>query len=270
MDHSEKLCLQWNDFQENLNLAFKELRNDIDLSDVTLVSDDGRKVEAHKIVLAASSPFFMTLLKSGKNTHPMIYLRGVNEETLLAITDFLYNGEANVFQENLDSFLALAEEFKLKGLTRSDQSKRDKNCTTSGLLHAFTSPAKEEEKDYRRQGEYLRKVDGGESRLWSGSDSSSAMQVANPNNQVVSVELNQLDEQIKSMIEHTGKSMTMGSRKRELLSCKVCGKEGQLADINRHIEAIHITGVVHTCDKCGKTSRSKRGLTRHKYKEHRA
>ena len=96
------------------------------------------------------------------------------------------------------------------------------------------------------------------------------MQVANPNNQVISVELNQLDEQIKSMIEHTGKSMTVGSTKRELLSCKVCGKKGQLADINRHIEAIHITGVVHTCDKCGKTSRSKRGLTLHKYKEHRA
>ena len=268
MDHSEKLCLQWNDFQENLNLAFKELRNDIDLSDVTLVSDDGRKVEAHKIVLAASSPFFMTLLKSSKNTHPLIYLRGVKEETLLAMTDFLYNGEANVFQENLDSFLALAEEFKLKGLTGSDQSQRDKNCFTSGL-HYSTSPAKEEEKDYRSQGGNLKKVDG-ESQLWSGSGSSSAMQVANPNNQVVSVELNQLDEQIKSMIEHTGKSMTVGSRKRELFSCKVCGKEGQLADINRHIEAIHITGVVHTCDKCGKTSRSKRGLTLHKYKEHRA
>ena len=30
--------------------------------------------------------------------------------------DFLYCGEANVPQENLDSFLALAEELKLKGL----------------------------------------------------------------------------------------------------------------------------------------------------------
>ena len=29
---------------------------------------------------------------------------------------FLYCGEANVYQENLDSFLAIAEELKLKGL----------------------------------------------------------------------------------------------------------------------------------------------------------
>ena len=109
-----------------------------------------------------------------------------------------------------------------------------------------------------------------ERRTQLHNDSSSEMRLANPNHQLVSVKPDQLDEQIKSMIEHTGRTMTVGSRKQKLLSCKVCGKEGQLADINRHIEAIHITGVVHTCDKCGKTSRSKRGLTRHKYKEHRA
>ena len=33
-----------------------------------------------------------------------------------AIIDFLYNGEANVYQENLDCFLSIAEELKLKGL----------------------------------------------------------------------------------------------------------------------------------------------------------
>ena len=31
--------------------------------------------------------------------------------------DFLYFGEANVYQEDLDSFLAIAEEIQLKGLT---------------------------------------------------------------------------------------------------------------------------------------------------------
>ena len=41
MSHSEKLRLQWNDFQENLNSSFKQLRNDDELSDMTLVSDDG-------------------------------------------------------------------------------------------------------------------------------------------------------------------------------------------------------------------------------------
>ena len=35
------------------------------------------------------------------------------------MVDFLYFGEANIFQENLDSFLSLAEELKLKGLNNT-------------------------------------------------------------------------------------------------------------------------------------------------------
>ena len=43
-------------------------------------------------------------------------MRGVQSKDLLAIVDFLYFGETNVSQENLDSFLAIAEELQLKGL----------------------------------------------------------------------------------------------------------------------------------------------------------
>ena len=43
-------------------------------------------------------------------------MKGVKSENLLAIVDFLYCGETNVYQENLDSFLAIAEELKMKGL----------------------------------------------------------------------------------------------------------------------------------------------------------
>ena len=53
---SEKLCLQWNDFKTNVNQAFGNLREDLDFADVTLACEDGRQVEAHKVILAASSP----------------------------------------------------------------------------------------------------------------------------------------------------------------------------------------------------------------------
>ena len=65
---SEKLCLQWNDFQENIKGAFGNFREDENFNDVTLVCEDGQHVEAHKVVLAASSPFFQKLL--GRNKHP--------------------------------------------------------------------------------------------------------------------------------------------------------------------------------------------------------
>ena len=44
-------------------------------------------------------------------------MRGMKSEDLVAIIDFLYLGEANVHQDNLDSFLSVANELKLKGLT---------------------------------------------------------------------------------------------------------------------------------------------------------
>ena len=115
----EKLCLKWNDFQENAISAFGTLREDREFADVTLACEDGQQVEAHKVILASSSPFFLNLLRRNKHPHPLIYMRGLKSEDLVAMIDFLYFGEANVYQENLDSFLAVAEELQLKGLMGS-------------------------------------------------------------------------------------------------------------------------------------------------------
>ena len=53
VEMSEKLCLQWNDFRESVDSAFKKLRNDKELTDVTLACEDGQQIETHKIILAA-------------------------------------------------------------------------------------------------------------------------------------------------------------------------------------------------------------------------
>ena len=48
MSTDEKLCLQWNDFKKNVTSAFGDLRQDKEFTDVTLASEDGQQVEAHK------------------------------------------------------------------------------------------------------------------------------------------------------------------------------------------------------------------------------
>merc|ERR1712055_1287366 len=132
---SEKLCLQWNGFKENVNSLLGQFRGDKEFTDVTLACEDGQQMEAHKVVLIASSPFFLNILKRNKHTHPLIYMRDVKSENLTAMVDFFYHGEANVFQENLDSFLALAEEFQLKGL-RGNQTEEEASS------EVFSPPAK--------------------------------------------------------------------------------------------------------------------------------
>ena len=64
----EKLCLQWNGFRNNVSSTFKDLRDDKDFTDVTLACEDGQQVEAHKVILAASS-FFSRSCLEGTSTH---------------------------------------------------------------------------------------------------------------------------------------------------------------------------------------------------------
>ena len=118
---SIQVQVKFNDFNENACAAFESLREDIDFTDVTLAFDDGQQVEAHKVVLTTSSPFFQALLKRNQHPHPLIFMRNISSENLGAIMDFLYLGEANLGEESLESFLNVASELQIKGLTGRKQ-----------------------------------------------------------------------------------------------------------------------------------------------------
>ena len=118
MGSAEKFCLRWNDFEANISSAFRELREDKDFFDVTLACDDDQ-IQAHKVILSACSPFFRTVLKRNRHEHPLLYLKGVKFIDLVSVLNFMYHGEVNVAQEELNSFLAVAEELKVKGLTQN-------------------------------------------------------------------------------------------------------------------------------------------------------
>ena len=118
MGGAEKFCLRWNDFESNISGAFRELREDKDFFDVTLSCDDDQ-LQAHKVILSACSPFFKTILRRNKHEHPLLYLKGVKYADLVSVLNFMYHGEVNVAQEELNSFLAVAEDLKVKGLTQS-------------------------------------------------------------------------------------------------------------------------------------------------------
>ena len=84
---------------------------------MTIACEDGQQLEARKVIIASSSPFFEKILQKNKHPNPLIYLKGFHLKDFASILDFLYFGEANVYQEDLDYFLAIAEEIQLKGLT---------------------------------------------------------------------------------------------------------------------------------------------------------
>ena len=252
MGSQEKLCLQWNDFKENITSSFRDLREDKEFTDVTLACEDGSQIEAHKVVLASSSPFLMELLKRNRHPHPLLYMRGLRLEDLLAIVDFLYLGEANVCQENLDSFLALAEELKLKGL--SGNTEREKEPVMETLQNKGAKLKQENSQQFQ--------VSRSETNFKEAlpKDSFKETTVALTNDKI-SVDLQDLDEQIKSMI--TKSDQSGGPGKGYMASCNVCGKEGPYFNMPNHVETNHITGVSHACNICGKVSRSRNALRMH-------
>jgi hypothetical protein len=119
MSATEKFCLRWNDFESNISVAFRELREEKDFFDVTLSVGPGHQhIQAHKLILSACSPFFRGVLKQNQHAHPLLYLKGVGFSELQAVLNFMYHGEVNVAQEELNTFLAVAEELQVKGLTQ--------------------------------------------------------------------------------------------------------------------------------------------------------
>jgi len=138
---TEKFCLKWNDFESNISGAFKDIRDAKDFFDVTLACDDDQ-LQAHKVILSACSPFFRNILKRNPHQHPLLYLKGVKYSDLQSVLNFMYHGEVNVAQDELNSFLAVAEELRVKGLTQNNgsQSANTKSSSSSSHHQAPKSP----------------------------------------------------------------------------------------------------------------------------------
>ena len=146
------------------------------------------------MILGAISPFFSQLLKRNQHTHPLIYMRGIKSEDLGAIIDFLYCGEANICQENLDSFLAIASELKLKGL----MGETDARESQAQDLYANQNPMKTELKPDKRQ---------------------PAQQLMNADTRVaiskhLSGDFQELNDQVKSLMESSQNSIQNGRMSR--------------------------------------------------------
>ena len=258
----ERLCLQWNDFKDNVSSAFGDLREDKDFTDVTLACEDGQQVEAHKVVLVASSPFFLNILKRNKHPHPLIYMKGVKSENLVAMVDFLYHGETNVFQENLDSFLVLAEEFQLKGL-RGNQTENESS-------EVFPPPAKRKDplkqqtaKAAPKPYHHLPVVNKDVSIETGSLQTTFETAVALTDHTTNYTDIESLNQQVKSMMETSDINADAYLENGKARICKVCGKKGRRQLIMSHIEANHITGISLPCDTCGKAFGSRNSLLSH-------
>ena len=255
MELTERLSLRWADFQKHTSSAFAELRRGREFSDVTLACEDGREVEAHKIILASSSSFFKRLFERQKHPHPFIYMRGLKPEDLDAIVDFMYFGEATVLQENLEAFMSVTAELNVKGMDFGENQSKDDISPNSTFAKSATEigVAKSTREDLDED------ANGTEEKLSTFEEV--AKQEFEDSDQA---QLEKLNGKIKSMMMSSENRFGRKNEKGRI--CMVCGKEGKISLVMEHIEAKHISGFSHSCHLCRFTTHTRNSLKGHKRK----
>ena len=134
--------LEWDTFQTNISEHYQSLRGVQDFTDVTLVCKDLSKTDAHRIILAAGSSFFSSVLggeQMKSHPHPMIFLPGVTRATLVPLLDFFYSGQASVAQGDLQEFLLLSKTLGVSSLIQNEED----NLDSSGDQNEYKIPASE-------------------------------------------------------------------------------------------------------------------------------
>jgi len=259
---NEEFLLKWNDFQGNVSSSFHKLRQDNYFTDVTLACEDKQNIETHKIILAASSPVFENILQNNKqHNHPVIYMRGVRGQDLLSLVDFMYRGEVTILQNNLEIFLALAEDLQLKGLSeRRKQTKLDlkeepniqmKNLEDTNTNNSFKKNLSDDNETFNKT------YNSDYETLYQGTLPKDEIEIVNTIPITYNVE--DLDKTVDTMIEKIDGCFV----------CKVCGKPSKFKqNLQGHIESRHITGTSQPCRICGKTFKSRQSLRVHMYTAH--
>ena len=149
MATQEKFCLKWNDFESNISSSFKDIKDEKDFMDVTLACEESQ-VAAHKVVLSACSSFFRSVLRRNPHQHPLLYMKGVRYTDLQSVLNFMYHGEVNIAQEDLNGFLAVAEDLRVKGLTQGQGGGQASNNSRPSSSKPQSEPYKPKREETKR------------------------------------------------------------------------------------------------------------------------
>ena len=247
----EKLNLKWNDFQTTVSQSFSSLRREEELFDVTLVSDDEIQVLAHKLVLSASSSFFKSIFKKITHPQPLLYLKGVDSTNIEHVLDYIYQGEVEILQEQLPSFLHIAQTLKIAGLVFNDNEEilDGIKAKKQEILHAVDNGKSRnnpiEDFDFESDNESIGK-DVEKESCPLGSKASFA------SDSLLKVEVK---SKVKEILTESNGEFT----------CTACGKTGKdKRNMRRHVET-HLDGLSFKCNVCEKSFRTRDSRRKHNH-----
>ena len=192
--------------------------------------------------LSACSDFFKSILRNNSHSQPLLYLSGIHSTNLSLILDYIYQGEVQIYQEHLDSFIEVAQKLKIEGLvTRAEGTKKSENVKQEVYEDMNSS-----EGIFTAQ--HIEDIEYDEKEVLG----------VRRQERRVAVTVNDNSAAEETIQEHLGREDGGG------YYCKVCNYSKKVKrDVVKHIET-HIEGLSYSCSVCTKTFRSRNSLDKHK------
>ena len=242
---TEKYKVELEDFHANVVTSFKNLKSETYFHDVTLFSGDLEPVTAHK-VLSSSSDYFSNILKKTNVQNPYLCLEDITRSELENVLDFVYLGEVQLQQEQLDRFLCLAQRLKLKGISYDEKEKETyKDMSQNKNQKSFKTKIKSfanDEPPKQTSFTILETDEMAAAKAFSENDSKA------------------IDAEIDKYITK--------NHNNPHYSCTFCGKTSNRQRVREHVES-HLEGLNISCQFCDKIFRTRNSVKVHKYTVHR-
>ena len=216
---------------------------------------------AHKLVLAACSEYLDTILKKdrGPSTSLVLCLENMNSKEVTNLLDYIYKGEVQLEENDLERFLTIANNFKLDGLTGfNDTVNLQQNMEKENMKGEFMTF--DNLKSWTEGLNYFPSDDKKEINLPNQT-------VRRKSDIVIPIlessfygNMDELDEEIRGKTFKTEKG---------LFACKVCDRIFKSSShVKEHVET-HIGGITFLCPACNHSCRSRHAFRNHFRQNHR-
>ena len=259
--------------------------------DRTIACDDDQ-IMAHKVILSAASPFFRNILNRNPHSHPLLYLKGTTKKSIQTLLDFIYSGETQINQDDMEEFMALARSLKVTGLVgevadlnEENVEKGSKNMenekvpikmkdymieevvNSSRKERKISEPRKKPKDQQKEQKELIPKED---SRLFVLSEEMSEIEydaacIGNTLEESGSFKDDEhSDDQSKlSLTEYNERVSESMTQTEHGWNCTECPFKSRARSVLlEHVDK-HIKGYWHNCKHCDKSFGRKSSLRRH-------
>ena len=234
--------LKWKYIHTNLNSTLNNGFADFNSADVTLVSDDQIPFQAHRFVLSASSPVLKDLLMENPSSHPLIYLRGVDQQELGSILKVMYFGEATFNQNRINQFLNNSRELQMKHVTNAF-------VTRNNIMY--------EESELETENEMIENL--------KSLDNPEPITEYDESNKSIS---STIDEILALDILTNNTTKYESDFENQLHKCEDCGAGyRQKAGLISHIQSKH-NGIKYSCNLCRYLATTQGNLKLHKESQH--